>query len=156
MKMLQFYPVLKYDKNVPLHDNCFITLDDIKKALQNLNLNKSPGPKNLHPKLLKKSSTSLAKPFKIPFEITLKEGEIPTEWKSEEIRPIFKKGDKPQPGNYRPVGLTSVVCKCMRSFIKNELNKHLIDNDTLSQEQFCFVSGRNTVTQMLTTINEWM
>ena len=44
----------------------------------------------------------------------------------------------------------------MEGFIKKELNKHLIENNILSQEQFGFVTGRNTVTQLLTTINEWM
>ena len=73
-----------------------------------------------------------------------------------EIRPIFKKGDKTQPGNYRPVSLTSVVCKIFESFIKKALNKHLIENDILSKEQFGFVSGRNTIIQLIVTLNDWL
>ena len=44
----------------------------------------------------------------------------------------------------------------METFIKNALYKHLIDNNILSKEQFGFVSGRNTITQLLVTINDWM
>ena len=44
----------------------------------------------------------------------------------------------------------------METFIKNILQKHLIDNNILSKEQFGFVSGRNTITQLLITINDWM
>ena len=44
----------------------------------------------------------------------------------------------------------------MESFIKNVLNTHLINNNLLSKEQFGFVSGRSTVTQLLVTINDWM
>ena len=125
-------------------------------ALHNLNPNKSQGPDNLHPKLLKNISKTLAVPLKILFDNTLIEGNILNEWKSAEVRPIFKKGDKTKPGNYRPVSLTSVVCKLMETFIKNALYKHLIDNEILSKEQFGFVSGRNTITQLLITINDWM
>ena len=128
----------------------------MESALNNLNPNKSPGPDLIHPKLLKNSSKSLAKPLKILFDNTLLEGNIPSDWKIAEVRPIFKKGDKTQPGNYRPVSLTSVCCKLMETFIKNALYKHLIDNNILSKEQFGFVSGRNTVTQLLVTINDWM
>jgi len=44
----------------------------------------------------------------------------------------------------------------METFVKNALNKYLIGNDLLSKEQFGFVSGRNTITQLLVTINDRM
>ena len=44
----------------------------------------------------------------------------------------------------------------MEKFIKNSLNNHLINNNILSKEQFGFVTGRNTITQLLVTINDWM
>ena len=136
--------------------NCSITIQDMEKALSSLNQNKSPGPDNFHPKFLKNVSKSLSKPLFLLFNKTLTEGCIPEEWKTAEVRPIFKKGDKSQPGNYRPVSLTSVVCKIMETFIKNSLYKHLVDNNILSKEQFGFVSGRNTITQLLITINDWL
>ena len=83
-------------------------------------------------------------------------GCIPSQWKNAEVRPIFKKGDKSNPENYRPVSLTSVICKLFEKFIKEALNNHLINNNILSKEQFGFVSGRNTITQLLVTLNDWM
>ena len=44
----------------------------------------------------------------------------------------------------------------METFIKKALNSHLISNNLLSKEQYGFVSGRNTITQLLVTINDWM
>ena len=149
-------PNFDFNENVSTLDNCNITVSDMESALQNLNPNKSPGPDLIHPKFLKNSSKSLANLLKILFDNTLLEGNIPSDWKIAEVRPIFKKGDKRQPGNYRPVSLTSVCCKLMETFIKNALYKHLIDNNILSKEQFGFVSGRNTITQLLVTINDWM
>ena len=150
-------PTFDYDKVIHSSlETCYITNHDMENALNKLNSNKSPGPDNFHPKFLKSSSKSLAKPLTILFNRTLSEGCIPEDWKLAEVRPIFKKGDKTQPGNYRPVSLTSVICKIMESFIKKSLNTHLINNNLLSCEQFGFVSGRNTITQLLVTINDWL
>ena len=72
------------------------------------------------------------------------------------MRPIFKKGIKSKPGNYRPVSLTSVVCKLFEGFIRNALYEHFVANHLLSEHQFGFCKGRSCVTQLLVTINEWM
>ena len=127
-----------------------------EEALSSLNPNKSPGPDNLHPKFLKLTAKSLAKPIKLLFDKSLSEGEIPNDFKTAEVRPIFKKGNKNCAGNYRPVSLTSIICKIMESFIKKALYEHLINNNILSQQQYGFVSGRSTITQLLVTLNEWL
>ena len=72
------------------------------------------------------------------------------------MKPIFKKGNKLQAGNYRPVSLTSVVCKIFEHFIRDGLTKHLIENKLLSDQQYGFTKGRSCVTQLLTTINDWI
>ena len=118
-------PDFIYDKDIPNPLlNCTISIKEFEKALFELNINKSPGPDNFHPKLLKHSAKSLAKPLKILFDKTLSEGELPLDFKLAEVRPIFKKGSKTTPGNYRPVSLTSIVCKVMESFIKKSLANH--------------------------------
>ena len=150
-------PDFKPKDNIPNSlSNCFVTVNDFEKTLSNLNPNKSPGPDNIHPKFLKYASKSLAKPLKLLFDLTLSEGKLPKDFKIAEVRPIYKKGDKSQPGNYRPVSLTSVLCKVMETFIKNSLNNHLINNNILSDQQFGFVSGRSTITQLIVTLNEWL
>ena len=152
-----FIPDFKLDKDIDVFlETCQVSIQEMEKAILNLNANKSPGPDNFHPKLLKLSAVSLAKPFKLLFDKTIEEGVIPDDFKIAEVRPIFKKGDKSNPGNYRPVSLTSVVCKLFESFVKNALYNHLIDNDLLSKEQYGFVSGKNTITQLLVTLNDWM
>jgi hypothetical protein len=123
-------PDFKYDGDIPnsLY-TCNVTENDFEKALSNLNSNKSPGPDNFHPKLLKYTSKSLAKPLKLLFDLTLQNGKLPNDFKTAEVRPIFKKGDKSQAGNYRPVSLTSIICKVMETFIKKSLNDHSIENN---------------------------
>ena len=97
-------------------------------ALKSLNINKSPGPDGIHPRLLKELADILSTPLTTFFNRSLVEGKIPTAWKKAEVRPIFKKGSKTSPGNYRPVSLTSIVCKLYEGFIRDKLFNHLIES----------------------------
>ena len=82
-------------------------------------------------------------------------GKLPAKWKIAEVRPIFKKGSKTSPGNYRPVSLTSIVCKVFEGFVRDVLYKHLESNHLLAEEQYGFCSRRSCTTQLLNTINDW-
>ena len=91
--------------------------------------NKSPGVDGIPPKLLKEIveqfSTSLAKLFNLSLEL-VEEGKVPSEWKEANITPLFKKGPRNKPENYRPVSLTSVVCKLLETLIRHHMVKFLV------------------------------
>ena len=129
--------------------------DQMSLALKALKQGKSPGPDSIHPIILKNLAEELAHPLTILFNSTLNVGKLPKAWKMAEVRPIFKKGCKSSPGNYRPVSLTSVVCKVFEGFIKEALCNHLNKN-YLSNDQFGFCRGRSCTTQLISTINDWM
>ena len=59
-----------------------IEAEDVRKKLDNLNQSKSPGPDNIHPRLLKEMSSVIQRPLTILYQNTLKSGEISEEWKS--------------------------------------------------------------------------
>ena len=67
--------------------------------------------------LLKKMASVLARPLTNLFNLSMKDGNIPTEWKKANISPIFKKGSKANPGNYRPVALTCILGKIMEKIL---------------------------------------
>ena len=50
---------------------------------------------------------------------------MPDDWKEANVAPIFKKGDKHKPSNYRPVSLTCITSKIMEHIIVSNLMKHL-------------------------------
>ena len=75
-------------------------------------------------------------------------------WKKANISSIFKKGAKNRAENYRPISLTSIVCKLMEKFIKQAIQDYLLENDLLSKKQHRFISGRSTVTQLLRYLDE--
>ena len=115
------------DFKFQVNEDCFVTEStvtelEMKNYLRNLKPEKSPGTDELHPRLLKECASTLAKPLKMLFDLTMKTGVIPDDWKRAEIRPIYKKkGKKTDPSNYRPVSLTSVVCKVFEKIIKATL-----------------------------------
>ena len=72
------------------------------------------------------------------FHKSLSSGVIPDDWKKANITCIFKKGNKQDPGNYRPVSLTSVICKLLERTVREEIVNHLSVNKLLSDSQFGF------------------
>ena len=62
------------------------------QALKSLNVSKSPGPDEIHPRILKELSLELSKPLTMLFNKSIHDGKIPDKWKVAEVRPIFKKG----------------------------------------------------------------
>ena len=67
----------------------------------------------------------------IIFQESYDSSTLPPDWKAANIVPIFKKGDKLDPNNYRPVSLTCVPCKIMESIIKDNMISVLETNHTI-------------------------
>nr|XP_047135571.1 uncharacterized protein LOC124812703 [Hydra vulgaris] len=126
---------------------------DIKKRLLNLNVHKSRGIDRIHPMFLSKCADSLARPLFMIFNQSFLTGTLPTSWLKANITPIFKNGDRLNAGNYRPISLTSVVCKVMESIVKDTIMNHLNKNKLLIPEQHGFIKSKNCVTNLLETLD---
>ena len=59
------------------------------------------------------------------FQESLRVGEMPVDWRKANVTPIFKKGDRTDPANYRPVSLTSQVCKILESIVRDKMQEYL-------------------------------
>jgi hypothetical protein len=80
--------------------------------------------------------------------------EMPEDWKLANVSPIFKKGDKSKPANYRPVSLTSVCCKVIEHIIHSHLMKLFEDQNILTDYQHGFRKKRSCESQLITTIQD--
>ncbi|KFP07635.1 RNA-directed DNA polymerase from mobile element jockey, partial [Calypte anna] len=85
--------------------------------LSHLDPHKSMGPDRIHPRVMREVAEELAKPLSIVYQQSWLTGEVPDDWKLASVTPIHRKGRKEDPGNYRPVSLTSVPGKVMEQII---------------------------------------
>ena len=91
----------------------------------------------------------LAGPLAIIYNKLMEEGDVPNIWRMANVCPIFKKGSKGDPANYRPVSLTCVVGKVMESLIRDKIVEHLERNTLIRSSQHGFLAGRSTTTNLL-------
>jgi len=91
--------------------------DCVRDCLSNLVTHKSMGPDGMHPQALRELADVIAEPLSIIFERSWSIAEVPEDWRKANVTPIFKKGKKEDPGNYRPVSLTSIPGKMMEQLI---------------------------------------
>jgi len=124
--------------NIEFHE------EKILKMLEKLNVSKSPGPDGLHPRILYETRTKITTPLKLIYEASFATKELPHDWINANISAIFKKGKKSELCNYRPISLTSILCKIMEQFIRDHIIEYFQDNDLFSKNQFGFLKGRST------------
>ena len=123
------------------HLHIQVTRGKVLKQLKKIRVDKSPGPDGIHPRLLRELADILATPIQILFSASLARGEVPSQWREATVVLIFKKGDKTDPGNYRPVSLTSVLCKTLERLIAEETVEHLRVNALTTPQQHGFTSA---------------
>ena len=92
-----------------------ITVDPkgVIKLLNNLNIHKAPGPDGLSARVLKECSSEIAPVLTYIFNESLAQGAVPDDWRQANVAPVFKKGEKYDAANYRPVSLTCICCKTL-------------------------------------------
>ena len=132
-----------------------ISSEGVLKQLKNLAPNKAPGPDQLPPWFLKIAAEELAPILTNIFQSSVDNGILPRQWREANIIGIFKKGDKSKPENYRPVSLTSIICKILEHIIHSHVMKHLEKLDILVDKQHGFRAKRSTVTQLLQTTHDF-
>ena len=117
-----------------------VSYEAVLKKLEETDPEKAPGDDSIHPVILRKLAQQLAKPLSM----------IPQDWRLANVTPIFKKGSKKLASNYRPISLTSQVCKTMEKLIKGRITEHLNANSPINDSQHGFTAGRSCLTNLLT------
>jgi hypothetical protein len=121
----------------------------VKKKIADLRTDAAAGPDGIGPRVLQELACGLAPALVEIFTKSLRDGVVPEAWKDANVTPIFKKGAKSSPENYRPVSLTSVCCKVMESIIRDAVSNHLTENGLIRSSQHGFMKGRSCATNLL-------
>ena len=117
--------------------------------MEELEDGKAMGPDGVSGSILKACREELVVPIYDIIQYSLASGTVPVEWKRADVVPIYKSGKKEGPLNYRPVSLTSVVCKMCERVFKSQWTEFLERRELISNKQFGFRKGRSCVTNLL-------
>ena len=131
-----------------------INLNGILKLLSNLQPHKAAGPDEIRPIVLRELRTEIAPIIQLIFEKSLATGKLPSDWTRANVSPIFKKGEKSDPSNYRPISLTCILCKVMEHIIASNLTAHLNRHNILHDLQHGFRQKRSCETQLLQLVED--
>ena len=141
-----------YHGDAPL-ENIQFDVENVKKKIMNLKRCSAAGPDAITTRVLIECVDNVAAPLTTLFNKCLQEGHVPQDWKIANVTPIFKRGSKSSVGNYRPVSLTSVICKLMESLIKDSVITHLLQNSVLNSSQHGFLPGKSCLSNLLDYLN---
>ncbi|KFQ20116.1 hypothetical protein N332_03632, partial [Mesitornis unicolor] len=103
----------------------------VSDLLHHLDIQKSMGPDGIHPRFLRERAEDPTKPLSIIYQQSWLTGEVPVDWRLANVTPIYKRGWKEDPGNYRAVSLTSVPGKVMEQIILSAITWHMQDNQVI-------------------------
>ncbi|MCG8035359.1 MAG: hypothetical protein JAZ03_24705 [Candidatus Thiodiazotropha taylori] len=138
----------------PEMPNFTITREGVKKLLQNLDPYKATGPDSIPSRFLKDFADEITPALTLIFRASLHQGEVPQDWRQAYVTPIFKKGDRSSPANYRPISLTSVCSKVMEHILHSQVMKHLEAHGILSDQQHGFRKRRSCESQLILTLQD--
>ena len=131
-----------------------VTPEVVASKINNMKENKSPGVDGISPKILKETVEQISTPLAHVFNMSLQEEIVPLEWKEANIIPLFKKGSRNKSVNYRPVSLTSVICKLLEAIIRDHMMDFLIKHKLINPSQHGFLKARSCLTNLLCYLEE--
>ena len=103
-----------------------ISEQGILKLLQGLKIHKAPGPDGIGPHVLKELSTTVGLMLTLIFQKYYDTGEVPTDWREANVAAIYKKGNKKEAVNYRPVSLTCIACKLLEHIVTGNIMQQAV------------------------------
>ena len=147
--------------NIPSH-SCefnmpYISVKDTIKSLKSLPNTRTLDPLDIDGYLLRLAHTTLAPVLTHIYNLSLKTGEVPSDWKLARITPIYKgEGSKKDPNNYRPISVTCHLVKPLERHVKDALINFLVNNKLFSDRQSAVIKSHSTATVLHGMVNDWL
>lgn len=134
-----------------------VTVSEVQKILRLLNSSKAGGPDHIRPIELKIAASSVAPSVTELINESLATGQLPDDFKTADLIPIFKPGksDTTIPANYRGISLTCTLSKVLERVVHDQLLQFLNDVEALSDMQFGFRKGRSCSDLLTCIVDDW-
>ncbi|CAB4017509.1 Hypothetical predicted protein, partial [Paramuricea clavata] len=131
-----------------------LTVDvaEVENYLRNLDITKASGPDKIPARLLKECGRQIAPSICELFNVSLRVGRLPVEWKSANVTPVHKKHLKELAENYRPISLLPIIVKLLERCVCRRLYEHVISAISLGQHGF--LRNRSCTTQLLQVLHK--
>ena len=126
----------------------------VREELKKLKRHSAPGPDGIENTVLIEASEELVLPLLLLFKKSLRNSTVPQDWRSANVTPVFKSGNKKLVSNYRPISLTSTVSKIMESLIKSTIRSHLQSNNLIRSSQHGFMDRKSCLSNLLHCMEE--
>ena len=130
------------------------TTSEVEPELKNLQNNKALGPFCIPTKLLKTFHKAFGPPLTELINLSFSNGKFPAILKLSYVIPTFKKGDKSQCNNYRPISLISNLSKIIEKIVYKRLYSFLEEKEILYKQQFGFRNNHSTTHALLSITEE--
>ena len=127
----------------------YVSPEMVKRQIVQCKISASHGPDGLPMEAFHVAKDVLAQPLAILFNLINQKAEIPSLFKIARVKMLFKKGEKSDMQNYRPLAMTSHMGKIWERVINKHLMDHLENTRRLSDRQYGFRRTRGTVENLI-------
>ena len=128
---------------------------EVLSYIRLLDAAKASGPDGLSSRMLKGTANCIAPSLTRLFNISIKLGRFPKDWKTSSVVPILKTSYYKEATNYRPISLLPVVSKMLERHVHQYITTSLSVTNPLSNGQWGFQTSRSTITALLSVTHEW-
>ena len=130
-----------------------VSAEYIGKLLSELKINKSCGPDNIPPKILKLSVSTIKEPLTKLINYCITESSWPLDWKRSHITPIYKKDDASSVNNYRTISILSAIPKLLEKVLFDQLYDAFKSEFSINMSGF--LRGHSCWTALLKIVDDW-
>ncbi|XP_061773774.1 probable RNA-directed DNA polymerase from transposon BS isoform X1 [Nerophis ophidion] len=126
-----------------------VSANEVLNKLSALHPNKATSLDNIPSRFLMDSATTIAPIITHIINLSIKQGQVPKDFKIARVTPLYKKGSKLEPGNYRPVSILSSISKVMEKIVYEQVDRYLATNKLMYKFQSGFRTNHSTDTCLL-------
>nr|VZI47948.1 unnamed protein product [Spirometra erinaceieuropaei] len=138
-------PELQIRQDTAVIEIVAFSVEAVRRVLSQIKPDKSPGPNGIPGLILKQLATELSKALSTLFELSMRTGWLPSQWKTANLVPLHRAGSRMTLSTFRFISLTGLPCKTMEALVKSVMQQFCEENNILQdfqhgfrRESFCF------------------